>query len=116
MRNFLGMCFDPRVLGGLAVVGLGIWLVAPQLIAPALPILLVLVCPLSMLFMARMMSGSMKDASTLSPADRLTALEHEQARLDAEIARTRAELTAARANESSVAQLRPAQSREHAES
>ncbi|MDQ2911920.1 MAG: DUF3375 domain-containing protein [Chloroflexota bacterium] len=91
MRNLLGMCFDPRVLGGLALVGVGIWLVAPQLVAPALPILVILVCPLSMLLMARMMGTSM-NRSTLSPGERLAALEHEQARLDGEIASTRAEL------------------------
>ncbi len=118
MRNLLGMCFDPRVLGGLAVVGVGIWLVAPQLIAPALPILLLLVCPLSMLFMARMMGDSMKDTSSISPVDRLAALEREQARLDSEISRTRAELTAGRSSELIVsqAQVRPARSSEQAES
>ena len=118
MRNLLGMCFDPRVLGGLAVVGVGIWLVAPQLIAPALPILLLLVCPLSMLFMARMMGDSMKDTSSASPANRLAALEREQARLDAEISRTRAELTPGRSSELIVsqAQVGPARSSEQAES
>src|SRR5712691_2017407 len=118
MRNVLGMCFDPRVLGGLAVVGLGIWIVAPQLIAPALPILLLLVCPLSMLFMARMMGDSMKDTSSASPANRLAALEREQARLDAEIARARVELTPGRSSEPTMsrAQVGAAHSSEQAES
>ncbi len=118
MRNVLGMCFDPRVLGGLAVVGLGIWIVAPQLIAPALPILLVLVCPLSMLFMARMMGDSMKDTSSISPADRLAALKREQARLDAEISRTRAAITRAPSSEPTVshAQIGPARSSEQVKS
>ncbi len=93
MRNLLGMCFDWRVLAGLGAVGLGIWLVAPQFIAPALPILVVLICPLSMLLMARMMGSSMQRSDSLiSPVERLAALEREQTRLDAEIARTRAEL------------------------
>src|SRR5713226_5761759 len=93
MRSLLGMCFDWRVLTGLAAVGVGIWLVAPQLIAPALPILVVLICPLSMLLMARMMGSSMQRSdSPISPTERLAALEREQTRLDAEIARTRAEL------------------------
>ncbi len=97
MRNLLGMCFDWRVLTGLAAIGVGIWIVAPQLIAPALPILVVLVCPLSMLLMMRMMGNSTaQSGSAISPTDRLAALEREQARLDAEIARTRAELAPVR--------------------
>src|SRR5713226_689507 len=93
MRNLLGMCFDWRVLTGLAAVGVGIWLVAPQLVAPALPILVVLICPLSMLLMMRMMGNSTAQTGpAISPTERLAALEREQARLDAEIARTRAEL------------------------
>src|SRR5713226_7599507 len=93
MRSLLGMCFDWRVLTGLAAVGVGIWLVAPQLIAPALPILVVLICPLSMLLMARMMAtSSAQSGSVISPSERLAALEREQARLDTEIARARLEL------------------------
>jgi len=93
MRNLLGMCFDWRVLTGLAAVGVGIWLVAPQLIAPALPILVILICPLSMLLMMRMMRNSAAQTGpAISPTERLAALEREQARLDAEIARARAEL------------------------
>lgn len=93
MKNLLGMCFDWRALTGLAVVGIGIWLVAPQLIAPAIPILVILICPLSILLMARMMGSSMQQPPpAISPAVRLAALEREQARLDAEIARTLTEL------------------------
>src|SRR5713101_8855777 len=93
MRSVLRMCFDWRVLTGLAAVGVGIWLVAPQVIAPALPILVVLICPLSMLLMARMMATSTAQTGpAISPTERLAALEREQAHLDAEIARARVEL------------------------
>ncbi|TMC44773.1 MAG: DUF2933 domain-containing protein [Chloroflexi bacterium] len=93
MRSLLGMCFDWRVLTGLAAVGVGIWLIAPQLVAPALPILVVLICPLSMLLMARMMATSTaRNGQAISPTERLAALEREQARLDAEIARARVKL------------------------
>lgn len=51
------MCFNWKVIAGLAAVGLGIYVVAPGLIASALPVLLVLVCPLSMLLMGGMMGG-----------------------------------------------------------
>ncbi|MGH2801351.1 MAG: DUF2933 domain-containing protein [Thermoleophilaceae bacterium] len=93
MSRLLGMCFDWRVLGGLAVVGLVIWLYAPQLLGAALPLLFVLICPLSMVLMAWMMRGSMgAQGSQPSATDRLAALEQEQARLNAEVARARAEL------------------------
>lgn len=63
MSRLLRMCFDWRVLGGLAIVGLGLWLYAPQLLGAALPILVVLICPLSMVLMAWMMRGSMGNAA-----------------------------------------------------
>lgn len=53
----LGMCIDKKVVGGLAVVGLGIWWLAPGAIAAALPFLLLAICPLSMLFMMKAMNG-----------------------------------------------------------
>lgn len=56
--NFLKHCLNWKVLVGLGVVGLGIYLVAPELVAAALPILLLAACPLSMLFMMKAMHGS----------------------------------------------------------
>jgi hypothetical protein len=53
-----GMCFNWKVLAGLAAVGLGVWVIAPDLVGLALPLLILLACPLSMLFMARGMQGS----------------------------------------------------------
>jgi Protein of unknown function (DUF2933) len=53
----LHICLNWKVVAGLAVVGLGIWVVAPGLAWAALPILVVLACPLSMLFMLRGMGG-----------------------------------------------------------
>lgn len=47
------------MLTGLGAVGLGVWLLAPQYVLSALPLLLVLACPLSMVVMAVMMRGSM---------------------------------------------------------
>ncbi len=51
------MCFNKKVMGGLALVGLGIFTVAPNLFVSALPLLLVAACPLSMLFMGKAMMG-----------------------------------------------------------
>jgi hypothetical protein len=49
--KMLKMCLNPKVLAGLAAVGVGIYLVAPDLVLAALPILLLAVCPLSMVLM-----------------------------------------------------------------
>lgn len=51
------MCINWKVVGGLAVAGLVVWMVAPNLVASALPLLLVAACPLSMLFMGKSMMG-----------------------------------------------------------
>ena len=51
------MCLNWKVLAGLAVVGLGVWIVAPELVGAALPLLLLAACPLSMLLMGRGMMG-----------------------------------------------------------
>ena len=73
------LCFNWKVLVGLAAVGLGVWLVAPDLIGAALPLLLLAACPLSMLVMMRGMQGGQCATSTQpdpSPAGpRLTRQE-----------------------------------------
>lgn len=94
-----GMCLNWRVIGGLAAVGAGIWVVAPNLIAGAAPLLILAVCPLSMMLMMRGMSGG-QQARSNEPSDGptapqptaeasrprdLAALKAEQARLTAEL-------------------------------
>ncbi len=51
------MCLNWKVLAGLALVGVGIWVVAPGFVGAALPVLILLACPLSMVFMAWGMRG-----------------------------------------------------------
>jgi len=46
--RFLRACLDPRVLVGLAVVGVAIAVLAPGLVGAAFPLLLVAACPLSL--------------------------------------------------------------------
>lgn len=101
MKNVLGMCLNPRVLAGIAVVIAAIWVLAPQFVAAALPLLLLAACPLSMLFMAKTMGGDMSGhgamASGSAPADpnvRLRELEQAQVRLQREIAQARVDLEA----------------------
>lgn len=91
-----GMCLNWKVLGGLAALGVGIWVVAPNLIAAAAPLLLFAACPLSMWLMMRGMSGgrqmgsnqpqTMARAATESTRPRdLAALKAEHARVTAEL-------------------------------
>ena len=56
--KFCGMCFNWKVIGGLAAVGVVLWVAAPSVFTAAGPILLVLACPLSMMFMMRGMKGT----------------------------------------------------------
>lgn len=74
--RFCGLCFNWKVVAGLAVVGLGVWALAPGVFAAAGPVLLVLACPLSMLFMMRGMNRAQDahgDASTTSGGRRRPA-------------------------------------------
>lgn len=57
MDKMLKMCLNWRVIGALIVVGLGLWFVAPNLLAAAFPLLIIAVCPLSMVFMMKGMQG-----------------------------------------------------------
>ena len=45
----LHICLSWNVVARLAVVGLGIWGVAPNLVSAAVPVLVVLACPFAML-------------------------------------------------------------------
>ena len=81
------MCLNKKVIAGLAVAAVGIYLLAPGLFGAALPLLILSACPLSMLLMMRMMSRPAQGPSadtTSSPVDRdaeLTELRAEVERL-----------------------------------
>ncbi len=62
------MCLNWKVLVGLAVVGLAVWVVAPHLVLAALPLLLIVACPLSMLVMMGRMRGGQPVQVNQSPA------------------------------------------------
>ena len=51
------MCFNWKVIAGLAVVAAGLYMVAPTAFAAALPLLFLAACPLSMILMMKMMDG-----------------------------------------------------------
>jgi hypothetical protein len=75
--KMLKMCLNPKVLAGLAVVGVGVYLFAPGLLAEAVPILLLAACPLSMLLMMWAMQRTPgQDQQTTQETDaRLTRKE-----------------------------------------
>ena len=64
--KIFGICLNWKVVAGLALVAVGVWLLAPHLIGAALPLLIVAACPLSMLFMMRGM-GSMGHSPAQNP-------------------------------------------------
>lgn len=53
----LKMCLNWKVLAGVAAVGAGLFVFAPGLAATALPLLVLAICPLSMIFMMGTMNG-----------------------------------------------------------
>jgi len=95
-RSRFHICLNWRVLASLAAVGIALWVWAPHLLVVAIPLLIVLACPLSMLLMMRgMHGGQCATAPTLSrqggrassaEADRLVALRAQQTTLAREIA------------------------------
>ena len=90
--KMLFMCLNWKVVAGLAVVGLGILILAPQYLWVALPVLIVAACPLSMLFMMRGMSnsspapGAAQDARLPELQSRLSSLQAEQEAVASQIA------------------------------
>jgi len=51
------MCFDWRILAGFGVLDLGLLAASPQLALDALPVELVLLCPITAAMMARRMAA-----------------------------------------------------------
>jgi hypothetical protein len=95
-RSRFHLCLNWKVLASLAAVGAVIWALAPHLVVVAIPLLIVLACPLSMLLMTRGMPGGQcataptfgrqGESVPAADADRLAALRSQQATLAREIA------------------------------
>src|SRR2546422_10336053 len=85
------MCFNRKVLAGLAAVAAGILLFQPRLIGSALPLLVAAACPLGMIVMMRGMSGAANRCQTGTKAADPIDTSAEIARLRAEVARLRGE-------------------------
>ncbi len=83
------MCFNKKVVAGLAVAAIAVAIVAPSWIGATLPLLILAACPLSMIVMMRFMSGQQP------PNDASSHVEAELASLRSELAQLRNESTAA---------------------
>lgn len=95
------MCFDKRVLTGLGVIAAAVLAINPGLFGSALPILILLACPLSMVVMMRGMGGMRRQSCAADEQDQgavahqsdgESAHDNEVAELRDEVARLRAEL------------------------
>jgi len=95
MLNVLKACYDWRVISALAAVGVGVVLFAPDLVALALPLLIVAACPISMALMMRTMGpahDTTRSPVALDPTqqanllrEELAASRRQQERLEAEL-------------------------------
>ena len=84
-------CLNRNVLIGLAVVAGGVLLLAPGAFAAALPLLVLAICPLSMVLMMRGMNRG-KSCETTSATTASTASIAPSTNTDAELTRLRAEI------------------------
>ncbi|HEV2071021.1 MAG TPA: DUF2933 domain-containing protein [Acidimicrobiales bacterium] len=88
------MCINKKVVAGLVVAAVAVYLLAPNAFGPVVPVLVFLACPLSMLFMMRMMSRS---------GNAGTDTNSSSAQSDDELAQLRADVDRLRAAENSSA-------------
>jgi hypothetical protein len=89
-----GRCLNRKVLGALAAVGLGLWVVAPGAFGLALPVLIMAACPISMLLMMRGRQGGQcatGEAEINQPASTELGRQERLAELRASLGTTEAE-------------------------
>lgn len=77
--NMLKMCLNWKVLAGLGAVGAGVYAFAPGLSASAVSLLLLAVCPLSMVVMMAAMNSGRGERE--APADNAAAARATACRL-----------------------------------
>ena len=85
-------CMNPKVLAGTAAFVVAIAVLVPGVIGSAAPLLLMLVCPVSMLLVMRSM-GARHDGGAIAPAP----VDHAAGTAGAELVTLRAEVDQLRA-------------------
>lgn len=76
--QMLKHCLNWKVIAGLAVIGVGFYAVAPNLALAALPILLLAICPLSMMFMMKGMQQNGGEAGEKAASQETGVTREEQ--------------------------------------
>lgn len=99
MEKLLRACLNWKVIAGLALVGVGVWAVAPNLLVAALPILLIAVCPLSMVLMMRSMRGDQHGA----PAQRSDGVDGKGSAREEQLADLTNQLEQSRSQQEAIA-------------
>ncbi|SRR6266496_5149779 len=99
--RWMRCCLNPKVVGGLAAVGVVAWLIVPAAGVAAVPLLLGLVCPLSMGVMGwQMWRQGSRPTPTLTAADSGPATTPAATSdVDAEIRALREEIAVERARQ-----------------
>lgn len=92
-------CLNRWVLAGLVLAALALWALAPNLVAAALPLLILAACPLSMLLM---MKGVGKHRCASEPRERDGRVQEPRSRAE-QIAELRRQLTQAEAQRARIA-------------
>ena len=81
------MCINKRVVAGLAVVAVAVFVLSPRLLGTIGPVLIMAACPLSMLLLMSRMAGREQSSEEAAGGDRqVHELEEEVNRLKAELA------------------------------
>ena len=96
------MCFNWKVIAGLAVVGLGTWVVAPNLVGPALPLLFLAACPLPMLVMMWGMRGMQGNQCATRP-EQVNQTARDGRTREEHVAELRAQLVDVQARQEAIA-------------
>ncbi len=88
--NSIKCCLNPKVMGGLGVVALAVVIFSPHSFARLLPVLFVLICPLSMGAMAFAMTrGGRNQPVQIDPSGNVNSDQTELAQLRSENERLR---------------------------
>ena len=91
MMNALKLCLNWKVVASLAIVGLGVAVLAPGAVAAAVPLLVLAACPLSMIVMMGAMGGMGMKRGQCAPEPRRESAPLSQHSRDEELVGLKAE-------------------------